>query len=267
MSAGILKAKKQLGDVSMLLKQGKLLAAVANLHEAVGFILKAQLMKHEQQAFTEALDRAAYLLSNDRELKKIYPLQVSYKPGEEKEFHTTLYELLACLQESLAEEANAHLEAMAEQRRKQLEQARMFLANEQPEKARQLFQRMVGTARTDAALKVSIADMFLEFNLFDDALEYLKAAHEDNPEGACIFNKLGMVLRKTGRLEEAEKFYIQALERQTKDEYIYFNLGRVYLDMHRWKDSIHAAERALAINPDFQEAQKMKIYATRQLAN
>ena len=33
MSAEILKAKKQLGETSMLLKQGKLLAAVANLHD------------------------------------------------------------------------------------------------------------------------------------------------------------------------------------------------------------------------------------------
>ena len=55
MSADILKAKKQLGEVHMLLKQGKLLAAVASIHDALGFMLKAQLMKHEQLAFTEAL--------------------------------------------------------------------------------------------------------------------------------------------------------------------------------------------------------------------
>lgn len=265
MSAEILKAKKQLGEVSMLLKQGKLLAAVANLHEAVGFVLKAQLMKHEMQAFTEALDKAAYLLSNDRGLKKIYPLQVKYKPGEERELHSSLYDLLGFLQDNLAEDANAHLAALAEYRRKQLELARQLLQSDETAKAQQVCGRLIDAAKTDTELKITIADIFLEFGKYDEALEYLKAAYQDNPGSAHIFNKLGMVLRKSGRLEEAEKFYIQALERQAKDEYIYFNLGRVYLDMKRWKNAIAAAERALAINADFVEAQKMKLFATKKM--
>ena len=265
MSAEILKAKKQLGETSMLLKQGKLLAAVANLHEAVGFILKAQLLKHEMQAFTEALDKAAYALANDRELKKIYPLQVSYKPGEEKELLASLYALLAFLQENLAEEANTHLAALAEYRRKQLELARKHLLDEDPSKAKQVCDRLIDGSRTDAELKVTVADMFLEFGRYDEALEYLKSAYADNPDSAHVFNKLGMALRKSGRLEEAEKFYIQALERQTKDEAIYFNLGRVYLDQKRWKNAIAAADRALAINAEFAEARKMKLYATKQM--
>jgi len=265
MSAEILKAKKQLGEVNMLLKQGKLLAAVANLHEAVGFILKAQLMKHEMQAFTESLDKAAYHLANDRELKKIYPLQISYKPGEERELLASLYALLAFLQENLAEEANSHLAALAEYRRKQLELARTLLQTDEVAKAQQVCGRLIDAARTDTELKVAVADIFLEFGKYDEALEYLKAAYADNPESAHVFNKLGMVLRKSGRLEEAERFYIQALERQTQDEVIYFNLGRVYLDMKRWKNAISAAERALAINAEFMEARKMKMYAAKQM--
>lgn len=265
MSAEILKAKKQLGEVNMLLKQGKLLAAVANLHEAVGFILKAQLMKHEMQAFTESLDKAAYHLANDRELKKIYPLQISYKPGEERELLASLYALLTFLQENLADEANAHLAALAEYRRKQLELARTLLQTDETAKAQQVCGRLIDAAKTDTELKVAVADIFLEFGKYDEALEYLKAAYADNPESAHVFNKLGMVLRKSGRLEEAEKFYIQALERQAHDEVIYFNLGRVYLDMKRWKNAISAADRALAINAEFMEARKMKMYAAKQM--
>lgn len=265
MSAEILKAKKQLGEVNMLLKQGKLLAAVANLHEAVGFILKASLMKHEMQSFTESLDKAAYHLANDRELKKIYPLQISYKPGEERELLASLYALLTFLQENLADEANSHLAALAEYRRKQLELARTLLQSDEVAKAQQVCGRLIDAAKTDTELKVAVADIFLEFGKYDEALEYLKAAYEDNPESAHVFNKLGMVLRKSGRFEEAEKFYIQALERQPHDEVIYFNLGRVYLDMKRWKNAISAADRALAINAEFMEAKKMKMFATKQL--
>lgn len=265
MSAEILKAKKQLGETNMLLKQGKLLAAVANLHEAVGFILKAQLMKHEFQAFTEALDKSAYHLANDRELKKIYPLQIKYKPGEEKELHTSLYNLLSFLQENLADEANSHLAALAAYRRKQLELARQLLTNDETEKAQQVCGRLIEAAKTDTDLKINVADIFLEFGKYDEALEYLKSAYADNPDSAHIFNKLGMALRKSGRLEEAERFYIQALERQAHDEFIYFNLGRVYLDMKRWKNAIAAADRALAINAEFAEARKMKMFAAKQM--
>jgi tetratricopeptide (TPR) repeat protein len=265
MSAEILKAKKQLGEVHMLLKQGKLLAAVANLHEAVSFILKAQLMKHELQSFAESLDKAAYLLANDRELKKIYPLQISYKPGDEKELQASLYSLLGFLQENLADEANSHLAAMDEYRRKQLELARRLLNEQEPDKARQVCDRVIDASKNDFELILTVADLFLEFSRYDEALEYLKAAFAHNPDSAPVFNKLGMVLRKSGRFEEAEKFYIQALERQAQNPIIYFNLGRVYLDMRRWKDAIAAADRALTINPEFAEAKKMKLFAARQM--
>ena len=265
MSAEILKAKKQLGEVNMLLKQGKLLAAVSNLHEALSFVLKAQLMKHEMQAFTESLDKAAYLLANDRELKKIYPLQINYKPGEERELLASLYSLLAFLQENLADEANEQIAALAEFRRKQLELAKKLLQADETAKAQQVCGRVIDAARNDTDLKITVADMFLEFGKYDEALEYLKSAYEDNPDSAHVFNKLGMALRKSGRLEEAEKFYIQALERQAHDEIIYFNLGRVYLDMKRWKNAISAAERALAVNADFTEAKKMKMFAAKQM--
>jgi len=265
MSAEILKAKKQLGEVNMLLKQDKLLAAVANLHEAVDFIIKAQLMKHEVQAFTEALDKASYHLANDRGLKKIYPLRISYKPGEERELRSSLYDLLGFLQDNLADEANSHLAALAEYRRKQLELARRLLVEQEPEKARQVCDRLIDAAKNDSELILTVADLFLEFARYYEALGYLTAAYANNPDSAAIFNKLGMVLRKSGRLEEAEKFYIQALERQGRNEIILFNLGRVYLDMRRWKDAIGAADRALAINAEFAEARKMKLYAAKQM--
>lgn len=265
MSADILKAKKQLSDVHMLLKQGKILAAVANIHEALGFMLKAQLMKHEQQAFTEALDKAAYLLANDRGLQKIYPLQIRYKAGEEREFLAGLSNLFAFLQENLTEEANAHLAALEEYKRKQIALARELLQNDEPDKARTIINRLTEAAPHDNALKLAMADMFLEFGQYEDALVHLKAAYADDPDSANVFNKLGMVLRKSGHLEEAEKFYIQALERSGRNEYIYFNLGRVYLDMKLWKNAVTAAERALSINPEFSEAKKMKLFAAKQM--
>lgn len=265
MSADILKAKKQLGEVHMLLKQGKLLAAVASIHDALGFVLKSQLMKHEQLAFTEALDKAAYLLANDRNLKQIYPLQIRYTPGEEREFLSGLSNLFAFLQENLTEETNALIAAREEARRKQIALVRELLQDDETDKARLVVGKLIDSAPHDNDLKLTMADMYLEFGQYEDALVHLKAAYADNPNSANVFNKLGMTLRKAGHLEEAEKFYIQALERTGRNEYIYFNLGRVYLDMKQWKNAISAADRALAMNPEFGEAKKMKLFATKQM--
>lgn len=265
MSADIHNAKKQLIEVGMLLKQDKLLAAVTNLHDSVSFMLKSQLLKHEMQSFMEALDKAVYFLSNDRELKKIYPLKISYKPGEEKELLASLFALLTFLQENVTEEAQSHLAALAEYRRKQLDLIRKHLQDQELSKAQQISARLIDAARTETELKVTIADIFLEFSYYSEALEYLKSAYADDPGSAHVFNKLGMALRKSGHLEEAEKFYIQALEQAGRNEYIYFNLGRVYLDMKQWKNAISAADRALDVSPDFAEAKKMKLYAAKQL--
>ncbi|NLV95761.1 MAG: tetratricopeptide repeat protein [Desulfovibrionales bacterium] len=265
MSADILKAKKQLGEVNMLLKQGKLLAAVSNLHEAVGFVLKASLLKHELQTFVESLDKAAYLLAHDRELKKIYPLQISYKPGEEKELYSSLSDLLGFLQENLTEDVGSHLTALAEYRQKQLDLAKKILHDGELAKAQQLCQRLVEAEKTDVELKIAIADIFLKAEHYEQALEYLKDAYANDSNSAHVFNRLGMALRKAGRFEEAEQFYIQALERQPKNEAIYFNLGRVYLDQQQWKNVLTTAEQALSLNPHFMEAQKMKLFAVKKL--
>lgn len=140
----------------------------------------------------------------------------------------------------------------------------LFDGSYETAKAKQVCDRLIDAARTGTELKITVADLFLEFGKYDEALEYLKSAYADNPDSDHVFNKLGMTLRKSGRLEEAEKFYIQALERQTQDEFIYFNLGRVYLDMKRWKNAI-AADRALTINAELAEARKMKLYALKQM--
>ncbi|MBA4358914.1 MAG: hypothetical protein C0405_14435, partial [Desulfovibrio sp.] len=49
------------------------------------------------------------------------------------------------------------------------------------------------------------------------------------------------------------------------DEYLYFNLGRLYFDWQRWDKTAEAAARAVGLNPDFQEAKKLLAYAQKKL--
>lgn len=260
----MLKARKQLAEVGMLLKQGKLLAAVGGMRDAVGVMLRTRLTRQETQEFCGILDKAAYILGTDRELKKIYPIQIRYTPGAEQEFLSALGELQAFLQENLAGEADAHLEALRLYREKQLELMRQALRKDETEQAAQIAARLAEANPEDAELSAAIADIFLEADRYVEALDYLRAAHPRDEDCAHVLNRLGMVLRKAGRLDEAEKFYLRALELEHRDESIHFNLGRVYLDMKDWDKATGAAADALDINPDFEEARKMKLFADKQ---
>lgn len=265
MSADVLKAKKQLNDVYGLLKQGKLLSAVRNLLEATQFVLRAQLLKHEFKAFQESLDKAAYFLANDQGLKKIYPLQINYKPGQEKELAQSLTDLFAFLQENFHEEIEESLQSMEAKRRDLWAKLEQAAAAGNAAEADRAARRVIETAPGDTDLKEAVADLFLEHSLWDLAIAMLKEAHAQNPESPHIFNKLAMTLRKAGHLEEAETCYLHALERSPKDEYLHFNLGRVYLDMRQWKRAMECADKALALNAGFEEARKMRLFAEKQL--
>ena len=50
-----------------------------------------------------------------------------------------------------------------------------------------------------------------------------------------------------------------------KDEYLYFNLGRLYYDWQKWDKMAAAAEKAAALNPNFAEARKLLAFAHKKL--
>ena len=68
-----------------------------------------------------------------------------------------------------------------------------------------------------------------------------------------------------GKFEQAEQYYLKALEISQSDEYLYFNCGRLYYDWEKWDKMLELANKALEINPDFTEALKMKNFALKKL--
>ena len=95
--------------------------------------------------------------------------------------------------------------------------------------------------------------------MLDDALK-------DDPNAIHLYNRIGMVLRKMQDFDTAEKYYLKALTLTDSDEYLYYNLGRLYYDWKKWDKMANSAERAVEINPEFGEAVKMLKFARKQLA-
>ncbi|MFH1090674.1 MAG: tetratricopeptide repeat protein, partial [Pseudomonadota bacterium] len=73
-----------------------------------------------------------------------------------------------------------------------------------------------------------------------------------------VYNSLGIIYRRQGRLDDAIEQYQKALRVHPRDEHIYYNLARVYLEMNDFENSEKALKTALEINPEFSPAREMR---------
>lgn len=265
MSVELIKARKRLSEVNGLLKQGKPMAAAQAVTQALLTILKNPLMKNERDEFTALLEQAVYNLNQDKELRRLYPLVIPYKPGEEKKLFQTMQELVGELESHVTEEAQHELANMERHKARELEKGQGFLDEQAYDQARSTFNNLMRAYKTDTGLKADIADRYLKADLYDDALGLLEDALQSDPQALYLYNRIGIVLRKLKQFDAAERYYLKALELTNKDEYLYFNLGRLYFDWQQWNKMRDAAEKALGINPGFKEAEKMRQYALKRI--
>ena len=69
--------------------------------------------------------------------------------------------------------------------------------------------------------------------LYSKALEKLQKAYKSDKKNPDILNYLGFTLRKTGELEEAEKYYLAGLKINPKHNGINEYLGELYVKTDR----------------------------------
>jgi tetratricopeptide (TPR) repeat protein len=101
------------------------------------------------------------------------------------------------------------------------------------------------------------ADLHLTLKEENEAEEILNAVLSLRPDTTNVYNSLGIIYRRQGRLDEALKAYEKALKVHPEDENIYFNVSRVYLDQNDKPGARESLRKALAINPGFVAAQDL----------
>ena len=84
--------------------------------------------------------------------------------------------------------------------------------------------------------------------------EIYKEVFKHNPDTTNVYNALGIVYRRQGRLTEALGVYSKALKVHPHDECIYFNLARVHMNMGEENLACQRLKEALKLRPDFKEA-------------
>lgn len=266
MSGELTKARQKLTGINASLKMGKHMAAAQALNDAIVIVLSAPLMKNEREEFAQMLDTAVYALNNNKDLRKVYPLVLNYAPGEEKKLLEQIFEMRKVLQDDVNENAQKDLDALVARKEEGLQRGQQHLDQQEFDEARQLFDKLTTEFAGDADLRADIADRYHKAGLHQDAVGQLNQAIEDSPESLHLYNRIGIVLRKMQDYQSAEGYYLRALAITQTDEYLFFNLGRLYYDWQQWDKMAKAAEKAVAINPGFQEAGKLLAFARKKLS-
>ncbi|WP_022668093.1 tetratricopeptide repeat protein [Desulfospira joergensenii] len=101
------------------------------------------------------------------------------------------------------------------------------------------------------------AEIYMDTDKLGSAEELLNEILESGSNSLNVFNTLGVLHRKKGDIKQALGQYKKALKVHPDEPYIYYNIGRLYLDM---KDSTKARsyfQKALDKDHGFKEAKEV----------
>lgn len=92
----------------------------------------------------------------------------------------------------------------------------------------------------------------------DQAIEECLAAIEIDPAFGHPYNDIGAYLIEKGKLLESIPWLEKATQAARFDNYQYpwYNLGRVYFNLEMLTKAKHCFEKALALKPDYPDAQE-----------
>lgn len=266
MSNQLINSRKKLNTVNTMLKKGKYMAAVQAIHDGLILFLKNPVMKGERDEFEELIFKVTQSLSNDPKIREVYPLIIKYTPGEERALLDAMRELLQELQKALNKSVQDDAQAVIARKQENLDKGQDHLDNQQWDEAKEVFDQLVADFGGDTDLKADIADRYLNAGRYQEAFHMLDDALQDDPNAIHLYNRIGMVLRKMKDFDTAEKYYLKALTLTSDDEYLHYNIGRLYYDWKKWAKMAQSAQNALTINPDFNEAGKMLKFAQKKMA-
>ncbi|MBF0528096.1 MAG: tetratricopeptide repeat protein [Deltaproteobacteria bacterium] len=101
------------------------------------------------------------------------------------------------------------------------------------------------------------AEIYMDRKEDTEAQEVYEAVIKLKPDTTNVYNSLGILFRRQGRLAEAVKQYQKAMIVNPEDENIYYNLARVFLDLKEINLASQNLKKALEIKPDFAVAKEL----------
>jgi len=90
----------------------------------------------------------------------------------------------------------------------------------------------------------------------DEAMEYYKEALELDQNNTYIHQAMASLYRKIGEFSSARNHLNKSLELDATNPITYYNYGNLLVDMKHFEEARAMYEKAIALNPDFEEAKK-----------
>jgi tetratricopeptide (TPR) repeat protein len=252
-------------QASSMLRQGKLVPVVQSVLSGLRLMLTTPLMKAEKDEMVGIVAEALSFLNNDAALRKVYPLELRYASGEEKRLFDEMQELLGVLNEETMSGVGEMMKNLAAKKQTALDAGQAHLDAKEYDQARKVFGGLTGEFPDDGALRGAIGEKVLAAGLYEDAVEHLSAAVALDPHALNLYNRLAIALRKLGRFDVAEDYYLKALPLAPNDPYLLFNMGRLYAEWGKWDKALEFGEKSGAAQPDFEEAKKLASFARKKL--
>ena len=267
MSQEVSQVRINASKVSTMLKQGSLRPAVQAVRNAVHLLVTCSLIRAEQDDLKRIVEQGCNHLANSKEIRAIFPLVLQYAAGEEQELLKTLDSLLEVLDKDASDEALKKMAEMELYKKNQVAKGSQELNEGRVAEAKVTFTDLKNNFPNDAALAYEIATTYMDAGFYEEATHYGENALALAPNNISLLNRLGISLRKMKKFNMAEAMFLSALAINDIDANLHFNLGRVYLEWGKLEQALESAKKACALNPSFEEAQKLGVYLQKKLQN
>ncbi len=124
-------------------------------------------------------------------------------------------------------------------------------------KAMAMVYRAMGVAQKAEECTQIAAEIYMDTDKLGKAEDLLNELLASGTESLNVFNTLGVLYRKKGDTKEAMKQYKKALKVHPDEPYIYYNIGRLYLDAKNTTKAKAYFQAALDRDHQFNEAKQV----------
>lgn len=113
---------------------------------------------------------------------------------------------------------------------------------------------LLGRHEESEACYEKAAEIFIGRDMDKEAEQVFFEAFKYNPQTINVYNSLGILYRRRGKLEESIRMYRKALRVNPDDETVQYNLARVYTGVNNYTEAAKILRKTLSANPGFSEA-------------
>jgi tetratricopeptide (TPR) repeat protein len=138
-----------------------------------------------------------------------------------------------------------------------LKLASLLLARQKLAEADKIFKVMLRNNPDDIDLSCEVADMCLEYGLYNLAARTYRSVLNADPERQFLAKKLGQALQKDGSPKDAIEILEKAVSKFPNDIELLLSLAQAYLDIKLYMRADQWASRARRLDPTNERAQSI----------